>query len=58
MVGKKSFDEIDEDEYIYFDYYSNTQQGTNNSSNIRSRVQSLETFLNIDYEISYIKFHK
>jgi hypothetical protein len=58
MVGKKSFDEIDEDEYIYFDYYSNTQQGTNNSSNIRSRVQILETFLNIDYEISYIKFHK
>lgn len=58
LVGKKSFEEIEETDYLYYEYYSNTQQGTNNSSSIRARIQILENFFNIDYEKSLIRFHK
>lgn len=57
-VAKLSFENIKEEDYIYFDYFSNTQQGTNNSSNIRARIQILEDFFDIDYELSLIRFHK
>lgn len=58
LVGKQSFEDINEENYIYADYYNNTQQGTNNSSNIRARIQILENFFDIDYEQSLIRFHK
>ncbi|MDQ1339422.1 MAG: hypothetical protein QG567_574 [Campylobacterota bacterium] len=56
-VAKQTFEQIDENDYIFYDYYSNTQQGTNNSSNIRARVQILESFFEIDYDKSIVRFH-
>ena len=57
-VAKLSFENIKEEDYVYYDYFSNTQQGTNNSSNIRARIQILEDFFDINYELSLIRFHK
>lgn len=57
IVSKQTFEQIEEEDYIFYDYYNNTQQGTNNSSNIRARIQILENFFNIDYDKSLIKFH-
>lgn len=57
-VSKLSFDKINEDDYTFYEYYTNTQQGTNNSSNIRARIQIIESFFGIDYEKSLIRFHK
>lgn len=56
-VSKLSFENINEEDYTFYDYYTNTQQGTNNSSNIRARIQILESFLGLDYEKSLIRFH-
>lgn len=56
-VSKLSFENINEDDYTFYEYYTNTQQGTNNSSNIRARVQLLESFFGLDYEKSLIRFH-
>lgn len=56
-VSKLTFEKIEERDYIYYEYFNSTQQGTNNSSNIRARVQILETFFGIDYEKSLIRFH-
>ncbi|PRN00066.1 DUF262 domain-containing protein [Aliarcobacter cryaerophilus] len=56
-VSKTPFEEIHEEDYTFYEYYSNTQQGTNSSSNIRARVQILESFFEIDYKKSLIGFY-
>lgn len=56
-VSRLPFESINEDDYIFYEYYTNTQQGTNNSSNIRARVQILESFFGLNYEKSLIRFH-
>ncbi|QDM01788.1 DUF262 domain-containing protein [Aliarcobacter butzleri] len=57
-VSKLPFDKIDEEDYTFYEYFTNTQQGTNNSSNIRARVQIIESFFGLNYEKSLIRFHK
>ncbi|MEA2017358.1 MAG: DUF262 domain-containing protein [Campylobacterota bacterium] len=57
-INKKSTETLREDDYLYYDYHLNSQQGTNNSSNIRTRVKLLETYFNIDYSKSLINIQK
>lgn len=58
ITNKKAPEELSDDDYMYYDYYLNSLQGTNNSASIRARVRILETYFNIDYSKSLINVQK
>lgn len=57
-ISKKTPEDLTDDDYMYYDYYVNSLQGTNNASSIRARVRILETYLDIDYSNSLINIQK
>lgn len=57
-INKKTPETLENDDYMYYDYYVNSLQGTNNTSSIRARVKILEEFLGVDYELSCINIKK
>jgi hypothetical protein len=53
-VGKKSPDELSDKDYNHYNYNIASQHGTNNSANIKNRVELIENIFGIDYEKSLI----
>lgn len=57
-INKKTPETLENDDYMYYDYYVNSLQGTNNTSSIRAKLKILEEFLGVDYELSCINIKK
>lgn len=57
-INKKPTEDLDDFEYMYYDYYLNSLQGSNNSASIRARVRIIETHFNINYSTSIVNIQK